>query len=1309
MKKLNRHVFLILILVLSILPLSSTPIALGAEEGHALSPMEYLFIKGTASPYNTMYDSVHSAPGTSVSISETALSIAGYYSNQRKLVRVSNGTLYAVHVRKLGPYYQIYVEKSEDEGATWIDETRISIYPTMNSWPHYEPSIAVDSNDTLHVVWKGRITEFPASTQIWYANSSAWVNATRISDVAGMDHEDNWQTHPTIVVDSEDNLHILWQGKADGYASGQIWYKNYIESWSNPIRINTDTRSQSGSSIAVDSEDNLHVVWGGRTAEYPDNTQIWYRNYNVSWGTITRISTYGGMESYDQYFPTIALDSLDELHVAWYGKATGFTTNYQIWYNKKSTSWAGPIRISTNTDMYDYDQEFPSIAVDSKDDIHVLWDGKTTSHAVYDKIWYAKYNVSWITPECIQEVGQNIHPCLRWSRWPDPASIPTYAFKILYGPGGGFGSDESLDEFDWGSSWGDEAFWYTSYPWVFEGKRRYSFLMDYYNETLSDIVQINIRFTDDMGETHIISYDKDANTLDVTSPFDGISGWLHSFSQEDTNVTAIFQIMFNKPIPDSYGVQLQMRLITDEDADTGWLTPDSGGIFNIYNLGGLSTIYSEGTAGRISGGDIFEIYAADTRTRNIVPVEGFDVRYVPLRQEGWQEWVDEDQQTPSRAEQDLLDELTDSIIFMDARSQNHTMFPTNGYSSRLSASGKTYHSYPFGLRIYDNPRSLSRIMFLEKEFYRKIVASDNELVIVQVYAMVPTTKNTTGRIAISENGYYPYHAEGGNTNPDRAANLIFAGNSSIRAADGASWTTIGSYTGETWYNITFVLDMTPKTYDVYIDGNLNASGLGFQDAASVASLGYVSFLQNLWAPVGNYTDMYVDDVWAHTNFTADYGGISEATMLFDKNQHWSMDFDFFVENGQVYAQGSSSTPFVAVDDYSDHGYIELGWDLMINKTMVHDFIIARINITDGQISGKNDWIQFNVTWYANGTYMKNDILYGLFEGYSLFPGSSKDTCGFHWDVWFNRANASTVVGARVNTEYYGMSDKAKWWAVWSSKWTPMRSEVSESTLFVNLRDNPGAIHPANDVSFVRSWVKVLRNDQAQFAYKVLNIAGLDFLVAIDTMSGIDTPPIRETLVPDVMSGFFGSALGAIFTSALKRLGNTLAGFGMGFFSLSIDFIDHVFAALGYPALVTTIFSWMDSLFANVPTLLGYGLTLIDTIFGAITVSASNTLTQLTSVVTIWIGMYSTVMDMLNGVLTPGINLWNDLGINSFIQIGAILYPLWLLMMASDKGMQAVIDHLTGVLNIGSFFLNFILNVAGFFVSLLTGLIGAIRG
>ena len=888
------------------------------------------------------------------------------------------------------------------------------------------------------------------------------------------------------------------------------------------------------------------------------------------------------------------------------------------------------------------------------------------------------------------------------------APPPTWEANVTLIDIVGVTDDGTLDAFDWGSSWGDSAFWYVlnsegvSSSWVFEGKRRYHFQIDYENETLSTVEQFGLRFTDDTDQIHTIWYDRDANTLTVTSPYDGISGWVNSFSQVGTEVTSIFQIMFNKPIPDSYDVQLEVRIVSD--TDSGWLTP-TGGIFNIYNLGGLSTLYTSGTAGRITGGDIFEIYAADTRTKNIIPTQDFDVRAVPL-EEGWQ--VLGIQIFEAGNEQVLLEEVQGWKWWLSTRTADQTIHPTNRKPDGAATNDVTYVSWPFGLKIKADPVT-SNGLIGEKQFFRKIEASDDEIVTVQVHAMTPQTTGTTGKILITDDGYVDDLNARVALDSLQVVDLVFAGNGSIRLTNGvAGYIYPASYTGMTWYNFTFIINCTAQSYDMYVDDVLNATGVDFRQKVSGAdSVGYISFMDVL--VTGNFTEFYIDDLWVYTDFSADYGGVVEATMLFDMNQHWSMDFDFFVENGQVYAQGASHTPQRVWDDYPNYGYLEFGWDVMINKTLVHDFLVARVNITDGHISGKNNWVKFNVTWYDQDVYVKNDILYGLFEGYSIYPGGEKDTIGFHWDIWFNRANASTVVGARINTEFFGLSDKSVWWAIWSSKWTPMRSEVSESTLFIDLEDVNGTIHSAQEISFVRSWVKVLRNSEAQFSYKVLNVAGLDFLIARDTMSGIDTPPIRDTLVPDVLSGFFGSALGSIFSAALKRLGNTLAGFGMGFFTLSINFIDNVFAALGYPALVSTIFGWMDSLFSSVPTLVGYGITMIGNVFTLINVSASNTLIQLASVITIWAGMYGTTMDMINGVMTPGINLWNDLGINSFIQIGAILYPLWLLMMGMDKGMQAVIDHLNGVLNIGSFFLNFILNVGGFFMGLLTGLIGAIRG
>ena len=848
--------------------------------------------------------------------------------------------------------------------------------------------------------------------------------------------------------------------------------------------------------------------------------------------------------------------------------------------------------------------------------------------------------------------------------------------------------------------------------WVFESKKRYEFTVIFINVELTDIEQVGVGFTDEINNWHSVWYDYDANTLTVTSPEDAISGWLHSIEQTSTNVTCIFHIMFNIPIPDSYDVSTYGRII--DTSDSGWVTPKWGEtgesgelyLFNIYNLGGLSTLTKSGTAGRMTGGDIFELYAADTRT-NIAGTQYFDVRDAPL---SWYNVL--------MNEDLLINEMPPDWDFnLPRRTQSITIRLTNNLpEDRTSPQARTYVSpgtddvayvsYPFSMRLLSDPFLSGDYQIGAELTLPRILTSADGILCVQTYMMNPNTTTTTGAFRVRDGS----RLKGGTL---ILSDVQFNGNGSWASynSTASAWKYYSSYEAYTWYNVTVAIDLSAALYDIFIDDVKVVSDLPYRNPAATTAyvVAFSQFVPSAGAPAEAFLDFYVDNVRQWTDFDADYGGYAEANMLFKQLQHWSMDFDFFVENGKEYAQGPTATPLLDDDDYSDHGYIELGWDVMLNETWINDFLVARVNITDGQISGKNDWVKFNVTWYSQGVHVKNDLLYGLFEGYSLFPGSSKDTSGFHWDIWFNRANASTIVGARLNTEYFGMSDKSVWWAVWSSKWQPMRTEVSDSTVFVDLEDANATIHSAKDVLFVRSSVKVYRTSDSTFAYKVLNIGSLDFMVARDTMSGINTPPVRETKVPDVVSGFLGSALGGIFSAALKRLGNTLAGFGMGFFTVSIAFIDNVFAALGYPALVATIFGWMDSLFSYVPTLLGYGIALIGNIFTLINISAGNTLTQLTSIITIWAGMYGTMMDMLNGVMTPGINLWNDLGINSFIQIGAILYPIWLLIMASEKGLQAVIDHLTGVLNIGSFFLNFILNVGGFFISLLDGLIGAIRG
>ena len=256
---------------------------------------------------------------------------------------------------------QIWYNKYTD---SWAGPVRISTFTDMEDYEQYNPSIAVDSNDYLHVVWHGQTPDYDRDSQIWYSKyTDSWSAVIRISDIAEMAGDP--QTSPSIAVDSNDYLHVAWRGKADGFVAYQVWYVKYTDSWANPVRI----------------------------------------------------STYANMAENHQFIPSIAVDSDDHIHVVWHGLATGYLGNPQIWYAKYTDAWITPVRISDLVDMEDYGQSDPSIAVDSDDYIHVLWHGTYTGYVDFVKVWYAVYTDSWADPVVLQPTGQNKYPNLRWSRW----------------------------------------------------------------------------------------------------------------------------------------------------------------------------------------------------------------------------------------------------------------------------------------------------------------------------------------------------------------------------------------------------------------------------------------------------------------------------------------------------------------------------------------------------------------------------------------------------------------------------------------------------------------------------------------------------------------------------------------------------------------------------------------------------------------------------------------------------------------------------------------------------------------------------
>ena len=326
-------------------------------------------------------------------------------SNGRSLARTSDGVLWCVYKRSDGTYDQIYAAYSTDGGQTWTEEQVCSGSDTQGY-----ASIAIDSSNNIHVVWYGKgwgtNTDYE-NIQYRMRNATGWQPQESVTDVA------HYQYDPSIAVDSADNVHVVWHGQGWGSNTGyyNIQYRKRTTSWQTQEGVTDTGNDQYDASIAMDSADNIHVVWTGKGwGTNTSNYNIQYNYRTTAWQTQEGVTD----KDADQWDPSIAIDSADTIHVVWRGEGWGTNTSYyNIQYNYRTTAWQTQVGL---TDVA-YDQKSPSIAIDSADNIHVVWTGKGWgTNTSYYNLQYRERTTAWQTQVGLTDVAadQNF-PKLIWA------------------------------------------------------------------------------------------------------------------------------------------------------------------------------------------------------------------------------------------------------------------------------------------------------------------------------------------------------------------------------------------------------------------------------------------------------------------------------------------------------------------------------------------------------------------------------------------------------------------------------------------------------------------------------------------------------------------------------------------------------------------------------------------------------------------------------------------------------------------------------------------------------------------------------
>jgi hypothetical protein len=282
------------------------------------------------------------------------------YPDARKIVRDSENNLYVAYRKKYKmddeELHHIFVAKSTDQGQNWQitnDQTPIE---RVGDYTQRVPTMAIDGNDALHVIWYGNDAQNDGENerQIRYSRSidggETWSDWLNIADVAGYEDQDElWQEHPTLYVDGENNLYATWQGKDAKYNKSQVKF------------------SMSGDG------GNTWTAWinvnPSNEVNYSRPTIITTRD-----GRILYILAYSGSSAVQQ--------------IVW----TKSTDGGRSW-----TAWQ-PVAADNQ------DQRHVSVAIDTQDRLHAVWRQQpgAAGDETPSQIHYAVYNgQSWSRPEWV--------------------------------------------------------------------------------------------------------------------------------------------------------------------------------------------------------------------------------------------------------------------------------------------------------------------------------------------------------------------------------------------------------------------------------------------------------------------------------------------------------------------------------------------------------------------------------------------------------------------------------------------------------------------------------------------------------------------------------------------------------------------------------------------------------------------------------------------------------------------------------------------------------------------------------------------
>ena len=249
---------------------------------------------------------------------------------------------------------------------------------TRNPSSKANPSMCIDINGTVHLVWSD---DTPGNKEIFYSfkpEGGKWATSTNISK------NEAESSCPDIASDPSNNLHVVWD---EGGASSEIMYsaKEGTGDWSNAMNISKTNGGSDLPDVDCDSYGTIYVIW-----MYGLGLGFCQKK-NGNWSTSEIFSSYSEMN------PSCSVSDDGVLYVV--GESDLPYGNNEIYFYKRDTdgNWSEPENISNSPDYYSY---LPEVVCDNNGNVFTSW---CESIQGYSDIFFSECSLggSWSEPENI--------------------------------------------------------------------------------------------------------------------------------------------------------------------------------------------------------------------------------------------------------------------------------------------------------------------------------------------------------------------------------------------------------------------------------------------------------------------------------------------------------------------------------------------------------------------------------------------------------------------------------------------------------------------------------------------------------------------------------------------------------------------------------------------------------------------------------------------------------------------------------------------------------------------------------------------